>query len=52
MIKTSDFFQARTAPGQDVQDLPPVYDCEHEKNRKEQLNKLFDRTPEQVCACM
>jgi len=39
---------ARAPPGQSVQDLPPEYDCEHEKNRKEQLVKLFSRTPEQV----
>jgi len=40
--------KARTPAGQDVKDLPPTYDCEHEKHRKEQLNKLFNRTPEQV----
>ena len=28
--------------------MPPPYDCEHEKNRKEQLIKLFLRTPEEV----
>ena len=39
---------ARTPPGQEPQDLPPPYDCEHEKNRKEQLVKLFNRTPEEV----
>ena len=39
---------ARTPPGQEPQDVPPSYDCEHEKNRKEQLIKLFDRTPEEV----
>jgi len=39
---------ARTAPGQEAQEVPPNYDCEHEKNRKEQLVKLFSRTPEQV----
>jgi len=39
---------ARTPAGQEPQDLPPPYDCEHEKNRKEQLIKLFSRTPEQV----
>lgn len=41
-------FQTRTPPGQSVHDQPPEYDCEHEKNRKEQLIKLFSRTPEQV----
>ena len=25
-----------------------VYDAEHERRRKEQLNKLFDRSQEQV----
>jgi len=39
---------ARTPPGQETQDLPPVYDAEHEKMRKEQLIKLFNRTPEEV----
>lgn len=40
--------KARTPPGQDPQDVPPAYDCQHEKNRKEQLIKLFNRTPEEV----
>lgn len=39
---------ARTPPGQEPQDLPPAYDAQHEKNRKEQLIKLFNRTPEEV----
>ncbi|XP_066917776.1 DNA methyltransferase 1-associated protein 1-like [Clytia hemisphaerica] len=39
---------ARTPPGQETQDLPPVYDTEHEKIQKEQLIKLFNRTPEEV----
>lgn len=40
--------EGRTPPGQKVPDIPPEYDCDHEKNRKEQLVKLFNRTPEQV----
>ena len=35
--------KARTPPGQEPQDLPAEYDAEHEKNRKEQLIKLFNR---------
>ena len=27
---------------------PFVYDAEHERKRKEQLKRLYDRTPEQV----
>ena len=40
--------QARTPPGKEQKDVPPLYDCDHEKKRKEQLVKLFSRTPEQV----
>ena len=28
---------------------PIVFDGEHERKRKEQLIRLFNRTPEQVC---
>lgn len=27
---------------------PKAFDAEHERRRKEQLNRLFSRTPEQV----
>lgn len=27
---------------------PKLFDAEHEKKRKEQLKRLFERTPEQV----
>jgi len=40
--------EARTPSGQEAKDVPPPYDAQHEKNRKEQLIKLFNRTPEQV----
>ena len=39
---------ARTPPGQDPQDIPPEYDAEHEKNRKEQMIKLFKRYRNQI----
>ena len=40
--------QAKTAPGQEPENLPPVFDAEHETKRKTQLLKLYNRTPEQV----
>ncbi|XP_012553597.1 DNA methyltransferase 1-associated protein 1 isoform X1 [Hydra vulgaris] len=40
--------KVRTLPGQEPKDLPPNFDGEHEKNRKEQLIQIFNRTPEQV----
>ena len=39
------------APGQEPEVILPEYDAEHERNRKIQLQKLYDRTPEQVSVC-
>lgn len=41
-------FQGRSPPGIEPDDLPTPYDAQHETTRKEQLLKLFNRTPEQV----
>ena len=41
-------FQAREPPGQEPQNLPPPFDPQHETERKRQLLKLYNRTPEQV----
>jgi len=38
--------KVRALPGQEPK--PKVFDAEHERKRKEQLIKLYDRTPEQV----
>lgn len=40
------YTQVRAAPGQEVK--LRVYDADHERRRKEQLRRLFERTPEQV----
>lgn len=37
------------APGQELKIR--VYDADHERRRKEQLDKLFNRTQEQVGCC-
>lgn len=36
----------RAAPGTDLK--IPVFDAGHERRRKEQLERLYNRTPEQV----
>ena len=41
-------FQVRAPPGKEEENAPPVFDAEHEAKRKEQLLKLYNRTPEQV----
>jgi DNA methyltransferase 1-associated protein 1 len=38
--------QIRSVPGQELKVC--VYDADHERRRKEQLEKLFNRTPEQI----
>lgn len=43
---SNTLIKVRAAPGTDVK--VRVYDAEHERRRKEQLNKLFDRTQEQI----
>lgn len=40
----------RAAPGTDLK--IPVFDAGHERRRKEQLERLYNRTPEQVRACV
>ena len=40
--------QVRCTPGKDPESEPPMFDAEHETKRKEQLLKLYNRTPEQV----
>ena len=40
--------QVRCTPGKDPEGEPPMFDAEHETKRKEQLLKLYNRTPEQV----
>jgi len=41
-------FKVRAPPGKEEENAPPVFDAEHEAKRKEQLLKLYNRTPEQV----
>lgn len=44
----SRLLKARAPPGQEPQNLPPPFDAQHETERKRQLLKLYNRTPEQV----
>eukprot|EP00795_Rhopilema_esculentum_P004303 gene4303-20503_t len=41
-------FKVQAQPGKEHDSEPPVFDAEHEAKRKEQLLKLYNRTPEQV----